>query len=181
MNKIKLILDNVSEIAGNNNIGLITLADEDKTRQVTIVCDHNMAEAIQIRTKPHHMAAFMLPEVVGTMFRSLGEANFEIVITDLIDEQYKAYIINRDTLDTFPIRASDAVLLSISARFPLYMDATLLRRQSVEYKEKRNGISIPINVISSTMLEESLKKAINDEDYETASKLHEELERRKKK
>lgn len=180
-NKIRLLFDNVSEIAGTDRVGLITLADELKERMITIICDHKMAEAIQLRQRRHPLASLMLPEVAGMMFRSAGDTDFEIIISDLMDEQYKTYVFNSTTLDTFQIRASDAVLMSLTCGFPIYINRGLMLRQSVPYKSGGSGLSIPINVISTSMLQESLQRAINEEDYEAASKLRDELERRKNK
>ena len=87
---------------------------------------------------------------------------------------------NADTLDYTPIRASDAVLLSMVADIPIFISETLMRQQSVEYTGKKTGVTVPINAISIPMLEESLKKAIDSENYEMASKLRDEINKRKK-
>ena len=102
------------------------------------------------------------------------------LITDIVDGQYKVYVFNADTLDYTPIRASDAVLLSMVADIPIFISETLMRQQSVEYTGKKTGVTVPINAISIPMLEESLKKAIDSENYEMASKLRDEINKRKK-
>ena len=40
------------------------------------------------------------------------------------------------------------------------------------------GVSIPVNVLSAEMLQKALEKAIADEDYEKASQLRDELNKR---
>jgi len=79
------------------------------------------------------------------------------------------------------IRMSDAVLLSVISRIPLYIDATLMQRQSTPYNPDVRGISVPINTIDLERLNQELDRAIEAEDYRLASYLHEEILRRDKK
>ena len=79
------------------------------------------------------------------------------------------------------LRASDAILLSVVADIPLYIDSSLLSRQSVPFNPTHNGISIPINSLSEEMLNKALEQAIKDENYEMASYVRDEINRRKKK
>lgn len=77
------------------------------------------------------------------------------------------------------IRITDGILLAQAAKMPICIDEELLSKQSVRYRSLKNGVSIPVNTITIDMLKESLQKAIDEEDYEMAAKLHEELKNRK--
>ena len=72
MNNVRLLFNSVSEIAGNEKIGLITLTDESHERLISIVCDWNTAEAIDIRVKHKMDKSNTLPEVMAAqlMFSS---------------------------------------------------------------------------------------------------------------
>ena len=63
---------------------------------------------------------------------------------------------------------------------PIYIEGTLMKKQSIKNRSCTDKVSIPINVINSSILQETLERAIQAEDYETASKIHDELERRKR-
>ena len=52
MDKTRLIFDNATEIAGNKEIGILSLTDLDKTRQLSIVCERNVALEIDKRKSP---------------------------------------------------------------------------------------------------------------------------------
>ena len=53
-------------------------------------------------------------------------------------------------------------------------------RQSTVYDNGASGVSLPVNTISDEMLQSALDKAIKNENYEMASDLRDEMNRRKK-
>ena len=55
-----------------------------------------------------------------------------------------------------------------------------MMRQSVRYSANANGMAIPINALSDSMLKKSMENAIADENYELASYLRDEINKRKK-
>ena len=105
---------------------------------------------------------------------------FQVVINDLVDGQYKTLLYMPDILQAIPIRASDAILLAHFADIPIFIEEGLLLRQSVPYKEESVAVSVPVNVITTDMLKKALDKAISEENYEHASQLRDELQRRSK-
>ena len=181
MTKERLIFKGVSEIVGTEDLGLLILTDEAKERQITIVCDKAMAVQLELRIKKIPITRIMLPEVLCRMLKNNGGLDYELLIDNIIDGQYRTILYDKETMDTLLIRASDAVLLSIVANIPLYIEAGLMRRQSVMYNENAKGVSLPVNTISDEMLQAALDKAIADENYELASHLRDEKKRRTKK
>ena len=179
--KERLIFKGVSEIVGTEDLGLLILTDEAKERQITIVCDKAMAVQLELRIKKIPITRIMLPEVLCRMLKNNGGLDYELLIDNIIDGQYRTILYDKETMDPLLIRASDAVLLSIVANIPLYIEAGLMRRQSVMYNENAKGVSLPVNTISDEMLQAALDKAIADENYELASHLRDEKKRRTKK
>ena len=47
--------------------------------------------------------------------------------------------------------------------------------------EAETSMSLPINILDDKMIENALAKAIKDENYELASRINEEIKRRKDK
>lgn len=180
MTKERLFFKGVSEIVGTDDLGLLILTDESKERQITIVCDKAMAVQIELRVKKLPITRIMLPEVMSKLLSSYADSDFELLIDDIIDGQYRTLLYNRTTLTPMWIRASDAVLLSLVGDIPLYIESGLMRRQSVAYRENSRGVSLPVNTISDEMLQAALDKAIADENYELASHLRDEKKRRNK-
>lgn len=179
MNKIKLVFKGVSEIVGGDNLGLLVLTDGAETRQLTIVCDKQMEYQFGLRMKKLPIVNRLLPEVLVEMIATQTNIDFEVIIHDICDGQYQAMIVNKDTLQTIAMRASDAILLAYISEKPIYIEERLMMRQSVPYTAGTSGMTIPVNAISGDMLQLALDKAIEEENYELASHLHEELKRRK--
>ena len=171
MGKVRLYLDNVAELAGNSDIALVALADEIKMLMVSIVCERSLGTALKMRMQNEPIMKILLPEVAAQMLRASGNANYELLINGINEGQYKAYV--------HRIRISDGLMLATAMDMPIYMDERLMDKQAVPYRTLDKGVSVPVNIITVPMLEESLKKAIETENYEMAAKLHHELERRK--
>ena len=54
-----------------------------------------------------------------------------------------------------------------------------MSKQCAPYVKEAQGVAIPVNTISTDMLKDALAKAIEEEKYELASHLRDELRRRR--
>ena len=180
MNKIRLVFKGITEIVGGEKLGLIILTDVAMTRQIAIVCDSQMEYQFGIRLGHTPIRDVLLPEVLCKILKASGTINdYEVLISDIVDGEYKTVLLNNITYEMISIRSSDAILLSYISRMPLYIEERLMNRQSLAYQENSRGMAIPINSISDVMLDEALEKAIENEEYEMASYLRDEKNRRK--
>ena len=179
MNKVRLKLKGVSEIVGSQEVALMVLTDENEERQLSVVCDKAMAYELSMRVGDAPINPFLLPEVLCRVMGDMDAEHYEVFINGLVEGQYRAVLLNKQTYDMVPIRVSDGVLLSLIARLPLFIEQNLMNRQSVKYKQGTSGVAIPVNTLSNDMLKEALETAISDENYELASHLRDEIRRRK--
>ena len=152
---VRLYYKNVNEIVGNDDVGVLMLTNEDGTRQLSMVCDKHMVYQFRLRLSKAEIIDKLLPEVLWQVVVRNLDMRFQVVINDLIDGQQIADI-------------------------PVFIEETLLLRQSVPHDEKSVAVSIPVNVITTDMLKKALEKAVNEENYEQASQLRDELQRRSK-
>lgn len=178
MNKVKLIFKNVSEIVGSDEVGLLILSDEREAHQIAIPCDKNMVYQFSLRISDIPIREALLPEVLAQILKQTN-LQYEILIEDIIDGQYRTLLVNIDTQESISLRASDAILLSHISTIPLYIEEGLMKKQSVTYEKSAKGISIPVNSLNLEMLERAIRKAVKDEKYELASFLRDEIKRRK--
>ncbi|WP_036877474.1 bifunctional nuclease domain-containing protein [Xylanibacter oryzae] len=178
MNKVRLKFKGLSEIAGNEKIGIIVLTDMVEKREITVVCDKNMIYQLELRLRKLDGVSKLLPEVLCNVIKNQTDVLMEVIIHDVVNGQYVSTLYNQKTLDAVPIRISDAVLLTLLSDVPLYIEENLMLKQSVSYELPANNLALPLNTLDTDMLKEALDKAVNDEKYEMASLLRDELRRR---
>ena len=177
----RLVFKGVSEIVGSSEFGVLLMTDEEEKRQLTIVCDKTMALQIELRLHHGNMTDLLLPEVLCRMMAKIADDRLMLIINGIDNGQYRVLLVsNLKWVEPQMIRASDAVLLSLIADVPIFIDDELMKRQSVTFSKNTHGIAMPVNSISDEMLSKALKKAIDDENYELASHLRDEIQRRKK-
>lgn len=75
-------------------------------------------------------------------------------------------------------KAADGLILAYTFDCPVTIHESLLEQQYM--RDAGNGnYSIPVNSVGIEALKEALKRAVEDENYELASQLRDEIERRK--
>lgn len=178
--KERLYYKYARQLSGNEDIRLIVLTDKDNERLITLICEAATANAIELRVNNRNPTKNQLPEVTMKMLRERGALNLEFTISDIEDGQYISYIYDGDKDKKYQIRASDGILFAIVANIPIYIDSELMKRQAMKDRGLLTRINVPVNTLTTSMLEENLQKALDNEDYRTASTLHNELEKRKK-
>lgn len=179
MARIKLFFQQATEVVGEEKEGLLILTDSFQERQIAIPCNRKMFEAFQERmNNPKHHA-----EVADILFKVIKwqtDLSLELVIINVDKGHYSAILSNTDSLEQVPLDGAQAVLLNYisKGKIPLFMDERLFLKQSSVYDMKAQGVSLPVNTLSSSMLRKALEKAIAAENYELASQLRDELKRR---
>jgi hypothetical protein len=180
--RVRLIFKSVSEIVGSDNIGLLVLTDSDGQRQVAVPCDDRTLNEFRMRMDHNPMSNKLLPEVLWNVLQWQTDLRLEVHIDLLREGKYQAVLSNEETMDMVPISATDGILLSYVTRgdIPIMMDKALFMRQSTPYDSGAIGVSLPVNTISDEMLRNAMDRAIENENYEMASHLRDEINRRKK-
>ena len=177
MQRILLRVENLQQIMASEELSVILLTDEQRRRALSVVCDAEMTRQLMIRLKGNReVTRTMLPEALLQLLPS----RYEMMIVGVYDGQYQVMLMDLENGESVRVRTSDAVLLSIISHIPLYIEERLMQRQSVPFDENATGVSIPINSMDTPRLKAALKNAVDDENYELASQLRDEINRRKK-
>lgn len=177
-----------------DDVCLIMLTDEEEKRQISILCDSESKYQLDLRTHavrvvsdegtvigpaPEELVRTMLPETLCSIITYMTALQLQVVITNVFGGGYKAVIEDAVTGTTFPVRASDGVLLTVvNKHIPLLVEETLWEYQSLPLMKENTGVALPINTLPDDMLRASLEKAIDEERYEQAKHIKEEMERR---
>lgn len=198
MNKIKLEVIAISQSHGQTGAYTLILQDLTSKKQLRIIIGATEAQSI----------AFALENIkpprplTHDVFKSFGEAfsiNItEVIITQLIENVFYAKLICSDGSRKIEIdsRTSDAIALAIRFDCPIYTNEKVLKTASeidssvIPEKERKvfstneNNDSSEIDkneydLFTQSELHEMLEEAIKNEDYEKASKIRDEMKKRK--
>lgn len=165
----------MQQIAGSEGLSVILLTDEPRRRVLTVVCDADMTRQLLLRLSGNaRVTRTMLPEALLQLLPS----RYEMMIVGVYDGQYQVMLMDIENGNSVRVRTSDAVLLSIISHIPLYIEGRLMDSQSVPYDENANSVAIPINSMDTPRLKAALKNAVEEENYELASQLRDEIKRR---
>lgn len=176
MRRILLKFENIQQIMGSEELSVILLTDEARRRALSVVCDADMTRQIVMRLRGNrNVTRLMLPEALLQLLPS----HYEMMIVGVYDGQYQVMLMDVENGNSVRIRTSDAVLLSIISAVPLYIEERLMGSQSQPFDEHATGVAIPINSMDTQRLKAALRSAVEDENYELASQLRDEINRRK--
>ena len=179
MARIKLFLQQATEVVGEEKEGLLILTDSFQERQIAIPCSSRMFDEFRSRmNNPKHQTE--LSDILFNVIKWQTELSLELVIINVDNGRYSAILGNTDSLEQVPIDGAQAVLLNYISKdkIPLFIEEKLFLKQSSVYDMKATGVSLPVNTLSSSMLRKALERAIAAENYELASQLRDELNKR---
>lgn len=181
-NKERLLYFSSNRLNGSDDICIISLLDEPGEREISIVCDKGVGMMIELFLTKPDVVKTSLTNVLADILTHQIDFDMEIAIEGLDDGVYITYLVNNTTGKRVRIKASEAVYLSLISDVPIFIDGELMKTQSIRHKEvSSSSMSLPVNAVSMEMLQTALDNAINDENYELASRLRDEIRNRKSK
>lgn len=193
MARIPLKIQGVTDISASHDASLLIITDEKEERQLSIVCGPATRHEISLRRGKYvgseeskrnatEYLQYALPETLSAIIKYMTDVQLCVVIVNIFDGEYRAVIEDQRTSTAFPIRVSDGALLSYAdPHIPLYIEESLWLRQSTKYGgANAKGVALPLNTLTLKMLHQAMEKCIEEEEYEMAQQLKEEIDRRSK-
>ena len=175
-----LLIKSVSEILGIKDVALVSLVNATETRQIVVSCELEMRDLIMKYMTDRPETQMLFPSVVNDILATRDKSSLEVRINGVKDGVYQTEIYDRLTQKSFPIRCSDGIFMSVACKLHIYASAEVMRRHSIPYVTGATKVGLPLSVLSDKLLKDSLQKAIETENYEMASNLRDELNKRHK-
>lgn len=175
-----LLLKSVSEILGIKDVALVSLVNATETRQIVVSCELEMRDLIMKYMTDRPETQMLFPSVVNNILATRDKSSLEVRINGVIDGVYQTEIYDRLTQKSFPIRCSDGIFMSVACKLHIYASAEVMRLHSIPYVTGATKVGLPLSVLSEKLLKNSLQMAIETENYEMASNLRDELNKRHK-
>ena len=97
MNRVKLRFHAISQIVGSIGVGIIVLTDEAKERQISVVCDAEMTDALCKRLQARDGEDVHLAGALSSLLKQ-NETQVEVLIYGIQDGQYCAMLLDTDSL-----------------------------------------------------------------------------------
>lgn len=205
MNLIRLSVKGISYSQTGQGAYALILAEETGNRKLPIVIGASEAQSIAIAIEEDLKPPRPLThDLLKTCFDRFDIQIKEVIIHKLQDGIFYSSLVckhihNEEIIDA---RTSDAVALAVRTGAPIYTYSHLLESAGIELPDTNQTTTAPSKKISSTtektstinqptssnypqfkgysekQLQAALKKAVEDEDYEKAAAIRDELEKR---
>lgn len=196
MEKIKLVIEGLSHSQTQSGAYALVLSEADGSRRLPIIIGGFEAQSIAIELEN------MTPTrpLTHDLFKNFATAHNisvqEIIIYNLQEGIFYSKLICLSNGKTIEVdaRTSDAIAIGVRFKCPVYTYEKILSSAGVDLNETQIGApentklegneSDPeeakddINNMSDNDLEKNLGQAIENENYELASKLRDEIKRR---
>jgi bifunctional DNase/RNase len=198
MNKIKLEIVGLSFSQTQSGAYALVLGEEGGNRRLPIIIGGFEAQAIAVELENMTPTRPLTHDLFKNFALAYKIDILEIIIYNLKEGVFYSKLICSDGTNEVEIdaRTSDAIAMAVRFNCPIYTYEFILSQAGVamddenlpieepkekpKSKEKKKTIAAEFGSQSEEELKESLMKAIDDEAYELASKIRDELNKRKK-
>lgn len=174
----KLIYKGIFSIPEADDVCLITLTDEGEKRALYIVLEKEVANEIKMYEKKMEDADCQLVDVFSKVLKDEGAVHYRIVFEGILNQGLKAKLVNVITDASYDIRPEMAVLLSLKTDFEMCTSLDVLQKFSTPYNKNVMSVALPIMSLPDSLLHKALEKAVEEENYEGASFIRDEMKRR---
>ena len=195
MNKSLLSIFDIRPSGATTGAYNLVLEEVEGKRKLPIVIGMHEAQSIAIKMENMTPSRPLTHDLFNSLCKSFDIELKEVVIYDLVEGIYFARLVcgNGKTDETIDARTSDAVALAVRFGCPIYCMEKVLKTAGIppegeeqvkpmpeENPDDPLGLEEPENFSALKMeeLKEQLDRAIEEEDYERAGKLRDEIESR---
>ncbi len=197
MKKIELDIIALSHSVTQSHSFAVVLGEVDGTRRLPIVIGGFEAQAIAVALDNMKPSRPLTHDLMKAMCDTFDIQLEYIYISKLVDGVFFSNLVCRKGNETFEIdsRTSDALALAVRFDCPIYVEESILNEAGVEADPNEEAAALadegkqstsvapqsPANYsqMSSADLQTHLKTALENEDYELAARIRDELKKRK--
>lgn len=170
----------------------LVLGEVDGNRRLPIIIGAFEAQAIALELEKMQPPRPMTHDLLRDVFEAVGGEVVDVVINELKEGTFFAKIryIHDGEEGLLDSRPSDAVALAVRVDAPIYVASPVLEEAGIPTDDDGGaaltGSSVPEEEPSPMLshlerMEQQLAKAIQDEDYEKAARLRDEIAQMKRK
>lgn len=194
MKKVRLEIESLVYSQTQHGAYVLVLIEENGERKLPIVIGATEAQAIAIGQEQMQPPRPLTHDLFVNFASAFNITLQEVVITRLDEGIFYAELIcenfaNRIKIDS---RTSDAVALAVRFKCPIYVNEEVLKVAGISTREEtsanyssqsddsKDDLEDALSRKSLNELKQMLNEAVNQEKYELASKIRDEINRREK-
>ncbi len=190
-NLIKLSILGISFSQVQAGAYALIFAEENGIRRLPIVIGTPEAQSIAIVMEGITPPRPLSHDLICSIFKELGIQLIEVVIHKFEDGAFFSELLLEQNGKEYRIdsRTSDAVALAIRTRSPIYTTREIMRNMAIVFDERPTTSSSEslsseesgeeeLSELRLDTLKNRLEAAVNEEDYELATRLRDEINRR---
>lgn len=191
MNKVNLEIVGLTYSESSTGAYVLILGDKLSQRRLPIVIGSAEAESIAVGIEKHRNGRPHTHDLFLRFAKEFGVEIMEVVINRFRDGVYYAMLVCKqgDELTMVDARPSDAIAIAVRQGCEIYAYETVMEEAGIimedidkpsiaEDEGKRINIGdspASLDLLSMEDLEELLQEAIDDEDYEKAARIRDEI------
>ena len=194
MNKVSLEIMGLTYSESSTGAYVLILGDKNSQRRLPIVIGSAEAESIAVGIEKHKNGRPHTHDLFLRFAHEFGIEIMEVVINRFRDGVYYAMLVCKqgDDLTMVDARPSDAIAIAVRRGCEIYAYESVMEEAGIimEDMEKQEDEpeDEPINIgagetsldlLDLEALEELLQEAIDNEDYQKAAEIRDEINRRK--
>ena len=195
MNKVSLEIIGLTYSESSTGAYVLILGDKNSQRRLPIVIGSAEAESIAVGLEKHKNGRPHTHDLFLRFAHEFGIEIMEVVINRFRDGVYYAMLVCKqgDDLTMVDARPSDAIAIAVRAGCDIYayetvMDEAGIIMDDMDKENTEEPAEAPINIgkdktsldmLDADTLEDLLQEAIDNEDYQKAAEIRDEINRRK--
>ena len=195
MNKVNLEIVGLTYSESSTGAYVLILGDKNSQRRLPIVIGSAEAESIAVGIERHKNGRPHTHDLFLRFAHEFGIEIMEVVINRFRDGVYYAMLVCKqgDDLTMVDARPSDAIAIAVRTGCEIYAYESVMEeagiilddmdKQDVTEQEEepinKGTASTSLDLLDPDALEELLQEAIDNEDYQKAAQLRDEINRRK--
>lgn len=163
---------------------MVMLKEKNGERILPIITSTRRASMLMVRKQFDVGVPIPLPlspvDIGIQMMKQFGIKVTRVELTALKDGMFFSKVVaEREGVEQVVdyCQGPDGLVMAVAARCPIFVDEELMNAQYMR-PTGANSFALNINTISRQMLEDALKNAVENENYEVASRLRDELAKR---
>jgi bifunctional DNase/RNase len=191
LKKIELVIVGLSYSQAQSNSYALVLGETNGRRRLPIVIGHYEAQAIALELEKMKPSRPLTHDLFYNFAQSFGITILEVQITKFHEGIFYATLTcnNGVSVKEIDARTSDAVALSIRFHCPIYTSDEIMSQAGILFEEDDTPAQAPeepgiydhsgdFRNLTLIELESELQQAIENEDYEKASLIRDEIKKR---